>query len=95
MIAAAKMVARHLPNVLTYFNHRICNAMAEGLNSKIATIQKRACGYRKTASGGLRRCRRRCMPTRSGLSLYCTRTAKSRPRIASLPEKSLATMRSV
>ena len=49
MIAAAKMVARHLPNVLTYFKHRISNAMAEGLNSKIATIQKRACGYRNAS----------------------------------------------
>jgi len=46
MIDAAKMIARHLPNVLTYFSHRISNAVAEGLNSKIATIQKRACGYR-------------------------------------------------
>jgi hypothetical protein len=49
MIAAAKMVARHLPNVMTYFKHRISNAMAEGLNSKIATIQKRACGYRNAS----------------------------------------------
>ena len=49
MIAAAKMVAGHLPNVLTYFTHRISNAMAEGLNSKIATIQKRACGYRNAS----------------------------------------------
>jgi transposase len=46
MIAAAKLIARHLPNVLTYFKHRITNAVAEGLNSKIATIQKRACGFR-------------------------------------------------
>jgi len=46
MIEAAKLVARHLPNVMTYFNHRITNAVAEGLNSKIATVQKRACGYR-------------------------------------------------
>ena len=46
MIAAAKLIARHLPNVLTYFAHRITNAVAEGLNSKIATVQKRACGYR-------------------------------------------------
>jgi transposase len=46
MIAAAKLIARHLPNVLTYFVHRITNAVAEGLNSKIATVQKRACGYR-------------------------------------------------
>lgn len=46
MIAAAKLIARHLSNVLTYFTHRITNAVAEGLNSKIATVQKRACGYR-------------------------------------------------
>lgn len=46
MVAAAKTIARHLPNVLTYFTHRITNAVAEGLNSKIATVQKRACGYR-------------------------------------------------
>ena len=46
MIEKAKLLARHLPNILTYFTHRITNAVAEGLNSKIATIQKRACGYR-------------------------------------------------
>lgn len=38
MIEAAKLIARHLPNVLTYFKHRITNAVAEGLNSKIATV---------------------------------------------------------
>jgi transposase len=48
IIEAAKMIARHLPNVLTYLTHRITNAMAEGINSKIATIQKRACGYRNS-----------------------------------------------
>jgi len=46
MIGAAKMIASHLPNVLTWFTHHISNAVAEGLNSKVATIQKRACGYR-------------------------------------------------
>jgi transposase len=46
MIAAAKTIARHLHNVLTYFTHRVTNAVAEGLNSKIATVQKRACGFR-------------------------------------------------
>lgn len=46
MIEKAKLIARHLPNVLTYFAHRITNAVAEGLNSKIATVQKRACGFR-------------------------------------------------
>lgn len=46
MIEKAKMMARYLPNIMTYFMHRITNAVAEGLNFKIATIQKRACGYR-------------------------------------------------
>jgi transposase len=46
MIAAAKLVARHVRNVLTYFTHHLTNAVAEGLNSKIATLQKRACGFR-------------------------------------------------
>lgn len=46
MIEKARRIARHLPNVLTYFAHRITNAVAEGLNSKIATVQKRACGFR-------------------------------------------------
>ncbi|RLQ20139.1 ISL3 family transposase [Seongchinamella sediminis] len=46
MIDAAKLIFRHLPNVMTYFTHRITNAVAEGLNSKISTVQKRACGFR-------------------------------------------------
>ena len=46
MVYVAKLIARYLPNVLTYFTHRVTNAVAEGLNSKIATVQKRACGYR-------------------------------------------------
>jgi transposase len=46
MITVAKRIANHLPNVLTYFEHRITNAVAEGLNSKIASVQKRACGFR-------------------------------------------------
>jgi transposase len=46
MVETAQMIQRHLHNVLTYFTHRVTNAVAEGLNSKIATIQKRACGFR-------------------------------------------------
>ena len=46
MVDKAKLLARHLPNILTYFKHRVTNAVAEGLNSKIATVQKRACGFR-------------------------------------------------
>src|SRR5271166_1696239 len=40
VIKAARTVLRHLPNVLTYFEHRITNAVSEGLNSKIQTIKK-------------------------------------------------------
>jgi transposase len=36
----ARMIHWHLPNVLTYFDHRITNAVSEGLNSKIQTVKK-------------------------------------------------------
>ena len=35
MIEKARMLKTHLPNILTYLRHRITNATAEGLNSKI------------------------------------------------------------
>jgi len=46
VIEAARLIQRHLPNVMTYFTHRITNAVSEGLNSKIQTIKKRAYGFR-------------------------------------------------
>jgi transposase len=46
MIEVARLIKRHLHNVLTYYIHPLTNALAEGLNSKIAGIQKRACGFR-------------------------------------------------
>jgi transposase len=46
VLATAAMIKRHLPNVLTYFAHRITNAVAEGLNSKVQTIKQMACGFR-------------------------------------------------
>ena len=42
----AAMVKSHLHNILTYYSHRITNAVAEGLSSSIQTIKKRAGGYR-------------------------------------------------
>ena len=42
----ARMIKNHLPNILTYFKHRISNAVAEGLNSKIQTVKANARGYR-------------------------------------------------
>ena len=43
---AAKTFKNHLYGILTYFEHPITNAMSEGINSRIATIWKAACGYR-------------------------------------------------
>lgn len=42
----ARMIKKHLPNILNYFKHRISNAVAEGLNSKIQTVKANARGYR-------------------------------------------------
>lgn len=44
--AVAHLLKRHLHNILTYCKHRVTNAVAEGLNSKIMAIKRRACGYR-------------------------------------------------
>lgn len=46
IIKVAKLIHSHLANVLRCFKHRITHAVAEGLNSKIATIHKRAFGFR-------------------------------------------------
>jgi transposase len=46
MIEKARMLKTHLPNILTYLTHRITNATAEGLNSKIQWIRYTARGYR-------------------------------------------------
>lgn len=46
IVKVAKLNQSRLANVLSYFEHRITNAVAEGLNSKIATIQERAYGFR-------------------------------------------------
>jgi transposase len=42
----ARMIQRRLENVITYCKHFITNAVAEGLNSKIMSIKRRAGGYR-------------------------------------------------
>lgn len=46
MIHAAKILKRHLPGLLAYCRHRITNAAAEGLNSKIQIIKANARGFR-------------------------------------------------
>lgn len=42
----ARMFKRHLPNILTYFVHRLSNGPMEGLNNKIQSLVKKAYGYR-------------------------------------------------
>lgn len=42
----AHIIGRHIENVMTYYRHRITTAACEGLNSKIQTIKKMACGFR-------------------------------------------------
>lgn len=42
----AKMLKRHLENILTYFRHRITNAASEGFNSRIQSIKSAARGFR-------------------------------------------------
>ena len=44
--AAAKTVKDHIANIMTYFKHRVTNAMSESINSKIQTIKQMACGFR-------------------------------------------------
>ena len=46
MIEVARTIQRHLQGVLNLFAYRITNAVAEGLNSKIQTVNKTAYGYR-------------------------------------------------
>ena len=46
VINAAKTLQAHLANILTYFQHRVTNATAEGLNSKIQMVKEMACGFR-------------------------------------------------
>lgn len=42
----ALTLQRHLDNILTYCTHRITNGVAEGLNSKIMSIKRKARGHR-------------------------------------------------
>lgn len=42
----AKMLKRHLPELMTYFSHRITNAMSEGFNSRIQSIKSAGKGFR-------------------------------------------------
>jgi transposase len=46
VIDAAHTLKRHEPGLMSYFAHRVSNAGAEGLNSRIQAIRVSARGYR-------------------------------------------------
>jgi transposase len=46
VIKVAKMLKRHLPNLLSSFRHRITNATSEGFNSAIQALKYAARGFR-------------------------------------------------
>src|SRR5262245_43444482 len=46
MAAVAKLIRRHLPNLLTYLRHRVTNAGLEGVNAVIQWVKKTARGFR-------------------------------------------------
>ena len=46
MAEVAKLIRRHLPNVLTYLQHGITNARVEALNATIQWVKKTARGFR-------------------------------------------------
>lgn len=63
----ASMLKRRLESVFNHCKHEITNAVAEGLNSKIMAINRRACRYRNKVNiklsidffwGGLELCPR-------------------------------------
>ena len=46
MAAVAKLIQRHLPNLLTYLRHHLTNAGLEGINAVIQWVKKTARGFR-------------------------------------------------
>jgi len=46
VIDAARTLKRHEAGLTSYFTHRVSNAGAEGLNSRIQAIRVSASGYR-------------------------------------------------
>ena len=46
MVEVAKMLKRHLDEMLSWFDHRISNAIAEGFNSRVQSLKSAARGFR-------------------------------------------------
>jgi len=41
-----RLIKSHWDNIITYFRHHLCNAAAEGINSRIQKLIQTSCGYR-------------------------------------------------
>ena len=54
MVKKAKMLKRHLDELLSYFRQPITNAMSEGFNSRIQSIKSSARGFRAFANYRIR-----------------------------------------
>lgn len=50
----ARMLKKHIDGMLSYFRHRITNALTEGFNSRIQSIKSAARGFRNFANYRLR-----------------------------------------
>jgi transposase len=46
---SARTLKSHIDNIVTYAQHGITNALAEGINTKIEKIKRMACGFRNRA----------------------------------------------
>jgi transposase len=47
--AVARTLKKHLAGIVSIFKHGFCNAVAEGVNSRIQLLVQKACGYRNRA----------------------------------------------
>ncbi len=46
MTKLAKTLKRYLDYIVSHARHQITNSVAEGINSKIMSVKRRACGFR-------------------------------------------------
>lgn len=63
VIKVAKMLKRHLPNLLSCFRHRLTNATSEGFNSVIQALKYAARGFRSANPVLLREARSQAATT--------------------------------
>lgn len=50
LIKVAKMFEKHFTGILSYIKHRVTNAIAEGLNSRIQQLKAKARGFKSAAA---------------------------------------------